>query len=75
MIWGRWKRQYLQQWNERFKRNKEEVRQLEVIGLVWIVDEKVKLAHYKMVRVFEIYHGSDGRVRSALLKIEDGKLK
>ena len=57
------------------KWNKEEVRQLEVNDLVWIVDENVKRAHYKMGRVLEVYHGSDGRVRSTLVKTEDGKLK
>ena len=54
---------------------KEEIRQLEVNDLVWIVDENVKRAHYKMGRVLDVYHGSDGRVRSALVKTEDGKLK
>ena len=54
---------------------KEGVRQLEVNDLVWIVDENVKRAQYKMGRVLEVYHGSDGRVRSALVEIEDGKLK
>ena len=54
---------------------KEEVRQLEVNDLVWIVDDNVKRAHYKMGRVLEVYHGSDGRVRSVLVKTEDGKLK
>ena len=54
---------------------KEEFRQLEVNDLVWIVDENEKRAHYKMGRVLEVYHGSDGRVRSALVKTEDGKLK
>ena len=53
----------------------EEVRQLEVNDLVWIVDENVKRAHYKMAGVLEVFHGSDGRVRSALVKVEDGKLK
>ena len=53
----------------------EEVRQLEVNDLVWIVDDNVKRAHYEMGRVLEVYHGSDGRVRSALVKTEDGKLK
>ena len=55
--------------------NKEDVRQLGVNDLVWIVDENVKRAHYKMGRVLEVYHGSDGRLRSALVKTEDGKLK
>ena len=54
---------------------KEGVRKLEVNDLVWIADENVKRAHYKMGRVLEVYHGSDGRVRSALVKTEDGKLK
>ena len=57
------------------KWNKEEIRQLEVNDLVWIVDQNVKRAHYKMGRVLEVFHGSDGRVRSALVKTEDGKLK
>ena len=46
----------------------EEFRQLEVNDLVWIVDENVKRTHYKMGRVLEVYHGSDGRVRLALVK-------
>ena len=57
------------------KCNKEEIRQLEVNDLVWTVDENVKRAHYKMARVLEVFHGSDWRVRSALVKTEDGKLK
>ena len=39
------------------------------------MDENVERAQYEMGRVFEVYHGSDGRVRSALVKTEDGKLK
>ena len=39
------------------------------------MDENVKRAHYKMGRVLEVYHGTDRRVRSALVKTEDGKLK
>ena len=51
---------------------KEGVRQLEVNDLVWIVVENVKRAQCKIGRVLEVYHG---RVRSALMKTEDGKLK
>ena len=54
---------------------REGVRQLEINDLVWIVDETVKRAHYKMDKVLEVCHGSDGRVRSALVKTEEGKLK
>ena len=53
---------------------------MEVNDLVWIINENVKRAHYKMeeehtTRVLEVYHGSDGRVRSAMVKTADGKLK
>ena len=58
LIWSRWNREYLPQWNERSKWNEEEVRQLEVNDLVWIVDENVKRAHYKMGRMIEVYHGT-----------------
>ena len=54
---------------------KEEVRQMKVNDLLRIVDEIGKRAHYKMGRVLEVYHGNDGRVISALVKTEDGKLK
>ena len=74
-IWSRWDREYLPQRNERSKWTKEEVRQLKVNDLVWIMGENVKRAHYKMIRVLEVYHGGDGRVRSTLVKTEDGKLK
>ena len=57
------------------KWNKEEIRQFEVNELFWKVDENVKRAHYKMARVLEVYHESDVRSRSALVKTEDGKLK
>ena len=50
-------------------------RQLEVNDLVWIVNENVETAYYKMGRVLEVYYGSKGRVRSALVKSEDGKFK
>ena len=75
MIWSRWNREYLPQWNERSEWNKEEVRHLKVNDLAWIVDENVKRDHYKMGRVLEVYHGSNGRTRSALVKTEDGKLE
>ena len=53
----------------------KEVQQLDVNNLVRIVDENVKRTHYKMGRVLEVYHGSDGRVRAALVKAEVGKFK
>ena len=57
MIWIRWNRESLPQWNERSKWNKEQAIQLEVNDLVWTVHANVKRAHYKMARALEVYHG------------------
>ena len=42
MIWSRWTKEYLPEWNVRNKWNKDDVRQLKVNDLVWVVDENVK---------------------------------
>ena len=75
MISTRWTKEYLPEWNVRNKWNKDDVRQLKVNDLVWIVDENVKRSNYKMARVLEVQEGSDGRVRSATVVTKDGKLK
>ena len=75
MIWTRWTKKYLAEWNVRNKWNKDDVRQLKVNDLVWVVDENVKRSNYKMARVFEVQEGSDGRVRSATVVTKDGKLR
>ena len=59
----------------RNKWNKDDVRQLKLNDLVWVVDENVKRSNYKMARVVEVQEGSDGRVRSATVVTKDGKLK
>ena len=59
----------------RNKWNKDDVRQLKVNDLVWVVDETVKRPNYKMARVLEVQEGSDGRVRFATVVTKDGKLK
>ena len=75
MIWTRWTKEYLPEWNVRNKWNKDDVRQLKVNDLVWVVDENVKRSNYKMAIVLEVQEGSDGRVRSATVLTKDGKLK
>ena len=75
MIWTRRTKEYLPGWNVRNKWNKDDVRQLKVSDLVWVVDENVKRSSYKMARVLEVQEGSDGRVRSATVVMKDGKLK
>ena len=75
MIWTRWTEEYLPDWNVSNKWNQDDVRQLKVNDLVWVVDENVKRSNYKMARVVEVQEGSDGRVRSATDVTKDGKLK
>ena len=75
MIWTRWAKEYLPEWIVHNKWNKDDVRQLKVNDLLWVVDENVTRSIYKMTRVLEVQEGSDGRVRSATLVTKDGKLK
>ena len=75
MIWTRWTNEYLPEWNVRNKWNKDDVRQMKVNDLVWVVDENVKWSNYKMARVVEVQEGSNGRVRSVTVVTKDGKLK
>ena len=75
MIWTRWTKEYLPEWKVRNKWNKDDVRQLKVNDLVWVVDENVKRSNYKMARVLEVQEGSDGRFRSATVVTKDVKLK
>ena len=73
MTWTRWTKEYLPEWNVRTKWNKDNVRQLIVNDLVWVVDENVKRSNYRMARVLEVQEESDGRVRSATMATIDGK--
>ena len=75
MIWTRWTKEYLPEGNVRNRWNKDDVRQLKVNDLVWVLDENVKRSNYKMARVLEVQEGSDSRVRSATVVTKDGKLK
>ena len=74
MIWKRWSREYLPQWNQRSMLSKEHVRNLQEVKLVWLVDDSVKRCEYKMGRIIEIFTGSDGVVRSARVKMAHGEL-
>ena len=74
MIWKRWTREYLPQWNQRSKWSKEHVRNLKEGVLVWLVDDSVNRCKYKLGRIVEIFTGTDGVVRSARVKMAHGEL-
>ena len=73
MIWKRWTRQYLPQWNQRSKWSKEHLRHLKERELVWMVDYSVKRCEYKMGRVIKVFKGDDGVVRSSRVKMAHGE--
>ena len=75
MIWTRWTKEFLPEWNVRNKRNKKDVRQLKVNDSVCVVDGSAKRSNYKMARVLEVQKGSDGRIRSATVVTKYGKPK
>ena len=74
MIWKRWTREYLPQWNQRSKWSKEHVRNLKEGELVWLEDDSVKRCEYKFGRIIEIFTANDGVVRSARVKMAHGEL-
>ena len=74
MIWKRWTREYLPQWNQRSKWSKEHVRNLKEGELVWLVDDSVKRCEYKLGRIIEIFTGNDGVVRPERVNMAHGEL-
>ena len=72
MIWKRWARDYLPQWNVRPKWGSNDVRALQVGDLVWVIDESVKRCKNQMARVLDVFPGSDGVVRSAKIQTSNG---
>ena len=74
MVWKRWTREYLPQWNQRSKWSKEHVRNLKEGKLVWLVDDSVKRCEYKLGQIIEFFTGNDGILRSARVKMAHGEL-
>ena len=74
MIWKRWTREYLPQWNQRSEWLKEHVRNLKEGELVWLAEDSVKRCEYKLGRIIEIFTSNDGVVRSARIKMAHGQL-
>ena len=75
LIWQRWLKEYIPQFNVRQKWFKESDEQLAVGDLVWIVNADLKRSQFELGRVKEIYMASDGNVRSALIRTTKGEYK
>ena len=75
LIWQRWLKEYLPQFNLRQKWFKENDEQISVDDLVWIVNTDLRRSQYELGRVKEIYTASDGKMRSALVRTIKGEYK
>ncbi|XP_075241733.1 uncharacterized protein LOC142336705 [Convolutriloba macropyga] len=73
IIWKRWTREYLPQWNQRSKWSKEHVRNLKERKILWMVDDSVKRCEYKMGRFIKVFKNHDGVVQSARVKLAHGE--
>ena len=75
MIWSRWAKEYLPEWNVRSNWATDDERVLKVGDLVWLIDESVRRHENKMARVIKVFPGADVVIRSAAMKTADGVLR
>ena len=73
-IWTRWLQEYLPNLIERKKWQLERAN-LQVDDLVLVIKDDTPRGNWPVGRVTEVYHGSDGIVRSASVKIGSSVLK
>lgn len=73
-FWKRWIMEYLPDLTRRSK-GFEEYPPLSVGSLVLICDSLLPRGEWRRGRILEVYTGPDGRVRTALVKTQNGELK
>ena len=69
-FWQRWRKAYLNQLQNRAKWQRNQ-RDLQVGDVVIISDESIPRSQWKLGRVFQVYPGSDGKVRKVKLLVGD----
>ena len=70
-VWKRWCKEYLPTLSARAKWRKES-RNLCVGDVILVVDDYAPRGRWVLGRILETFSGSDGRVRSALIKTKEG---
>ncbi|KFD48533.1 hypothetical protein M513_10610 [Trichuris suis] len=73
-FWRRWQRDFLPTLRRRTKWTSPN-RDLQVNDVVLIVDPLSHRAHWVIGRVLDVFPGSDGRIRVAMVKTRDGAYK
>ena len=72
-VWKRWAREYLPSLTRRSKW-RQEARNLHVGDLVLMAESNLTRGLWPLARVVRVFPGSDGRARSAELRISGGKV-
>ena len=75
LIWDRFRKEYLPTLNNRQKWRSTANETLKEGDLVWLIEDSDKRGYYKLGRVTETIDGSDGVIRSAIVRTNDGVYK
>ena len=75
LIWDRFSKEYLQTLNNRQKWRSTANETLKEGDLVWLIEDSDKRRYYNLDRVAETIDGSDGVIRSAIVRTNDGVYK
>ena len=75
LIWDRFRKEYLQTLNNRQKWRSIAKENLTAGDLVWLIEDSNKRGYYNLGRVTETIEGSDGVIRSAKVRTNDGVYK
>ena len=72
LIWDRFRKEYLPTLNNRQKWRSTANETLKEGDLVWLIEDSDKRGYYSLGRVTETIDGSDGVIRSAIVRTNDG---
>ena len=75
LIWDRFRKEYLPTLNNRQKWRSTSNENLEEGDLVWLIEDSDKRGYYNLYLVTETIDGSDGVIRSAIVRTNDGVYK
>ena len=75
LIWDRLRKEYLPTLNNRQKWRSTANETLKEDDLVWLIEDSDKRGYYNLGRVTETIDGSDGVIRSAIVRTNDGVYK
>ena len=75
LIWDRFPKEYLPTLNSRKKWQTTTDRSLQQVDLLWLVEDSDKRGYYDLGRITKMFEGSNGVIRSAIIRTKDGFYK